>query len=483
MNKVWALVIEEYKGVIKRAADEIYKVLGDYVKGVIPIKLIKDLKSEDFKKTNLIIIGKNGNKIFDKYKEKNLLSVCEKPQQYSVYVGESPFCPENESIAISGFDDTGILYGCMDFINKYMGEKAIDGGYLYGEDKFLLPFNQKNPEWKVISSPKISTRAVWTWGHVIYDYEKFFLNMAKLKLNEIVIWNDVVPFNAEDIIEVAHSYGIKVIWGFAWGWSTKCADFIKNLNSDTLNKLKEDIIKTYKKDYAKTKADGIYFQSFTETDIENVKDKSVAEVVVDLVNKTAGELLNEYPDLHIQFGLHATSVKNKLDIIAKTDKRVYIVWEDCGAFPYDYSAENVKDFNTTLSMHDKLMNLRGQDERFGAVLKGMINLDWSSFEHFTDSYLLGVRSEKFIKNRSQKKDGIRKYVSGAWLKNAEYALKIIRETAKKGDVSILEFLLEDALLEDKIPLFVAIISEMMWDPDKSIEEIRCTAERFVFVNA
>lgn len=37
----------------------------------------------------------------------------------------------------------------------------------------------------------------------------------------------------------------------------------------------------------------------------------------------------------------ATSVAQKLDRIAQIDPRVRIVWEDCGAFPYAYLAENV----------------------------------------------------------------------------------------------------------------------------------------------
>lgn len=47
--------------------------------------------------------------------------------------------------------------------------------------------------------------------------------MACMRLNQLTLWNDHLPLNAADIIAYAHSYGIEVIWGFAWGWSTNCA--------------------------------------------------------------------------------------------------------------------------------------------------------------------------------------------------------------------------------------------------------------------
>ena len=42
--------------------------------------------------------------------------------------------------------------------------------------------------------------------------------MARQKFNELVLWNDYIPVNIEDIIDYAHSYGIKVVLGYSWGW-------------------------------------------------------------------------------------------------------------------------------------------------------------------------------------------------------------------------------------------------------------------------
>ena len=46
----------------------------------------------------------------------------------------------------------------------------------------------------------------------MYDYRGFFENMARLKLNEIIIWNDYAPTNGREIVAYAHSLGIRVIW-------------------------------------------------------------------------------------------------------------------------------------------------------------------------------------------------------------------------------------------------------------------------------
>ena len=61
-------------------------------------------------------------------------------------------------------------------------------------------------------------------------------------------------------------------------------------------------------------------------------------MVVDMVNEVAGQIWEITPDLRIIFGLHATSVRNRLDEIARVDPRMEILWEDCGEFPYSYNS-------------------------------------------------------------------------------------------------------------------------------------------------
>ena len=221
----------------------------------------------------------------------------------------------------------------------------------------------------------------------------------------------------------------------------------------------------------KTDCDGIYFQSFTELHSDSVSGKCVAETVVNLVNETASELFRLSPDLHIQFGLHATSVKNNLDYISKVDKRIHIVWEDCGAFPYNYNADEVSDFDSTFALTKKLVTLRGKNERFGAVFKGMPKLDWTRFEHFSSSYILGEHSESFIQNRLPDKKKIWKKLQADWLRNAEYIRKTVELIANSGKDVILEALVEDSIFERKIMFPAALYAELLWTPDKPVHEI------------
>ena len=164
-------------------------------------------------------------------------------------------------------------------------------------------------------------------------------NMARLKLNEIVIWNDYAPLNAAEVVACAHDLGIRVIWGYAWGWDTKID---VHLSDETLlARLADEAVERFEREYAALPGDGIYFQSFTETTEQELDGRSIADVVVPWVNGICARILEKRPNLELQFGLHATSVAQKLDRIAQIDPRVRIVWEDCGAFPYAYLAENV----------------------------------------------------------------------------------------------------------------------------------------------
>ena len=222
--------------------------------------------------------------------------------------------------------------------------------------------------------------------------------------------------------------------------------------------------------------------------------KSVADLVVRLVNETAGELLSRYPDLHIQFGLHATSVKTKTDIIAKVDPRVYIVWEDCGAFPYSYRSDDrgltkyshrtdlSPSFEETYALTDALVNLRGEEERFGAVLKGLVCLDWGSFKHFSHPYVMGEYPKEYIKERSALKNPLWKNVTSGWLRNAELARTIVSLIAKKNAAPILEMLVEDGCFEDKIPLPVAILAEILWNPEREIGALIEEVSRYAISN-
>lgn len=472
--KEWILITENYNGLYKKAVDTLSGVVSGYLQGVLPIKLLDEIDDTVFNGFNIILLGSSQNKYLKRICQHKDCILPKKDEEYSIYVGENDINEENEIIAIVGFDERGVLYGCMDFCNRYCGKELIsveDHNEMFDEKFFDNLFKKPLREWKVNEAPSIPTRALWTWGHVIYDYKSFFENMAKLRLNEVVIWNDYVPINAKEVVEYAHSLGIKLIWGFSWGWGTNCAEEMKKFTSEGLNLLKESILSVYENQYAETGADGIYFQSFTELPYDNINGKLIAEVVTEFVNDTAGELLNRYPSLHIQFGLHAISVKNRLEYLRKLDKRVRIVWEDCGAFPYAYKGLQIEGFEETLDLTKELMSLRGKGERFGAVLKGMVNLDWQNFKYATDSVVIGKHTQEFIKKRQAEKNRLWKIVQANWLKNTKYAQAMIAEIINNGKDVILQALVEDGMFENEIMFPVALYADLLWNPNRDIDEV------------
>lgn len=470
MSKRWIILSNKYDGFIKKAVNTLSGVISEYVNYVIPVRISLSVSSDDFEKNNFIIIGtREDGALFDSLIEKKLLDAPTESQGYSVYVGSMG--EDRQVIAILGADELGALYGTMEICNNYIGNFLFRDGARMSEAHYLTGFERTLPEYKVTRVPALKRRGLWTWGHVIYDYRKFFENMLRLRLNEVVIWNDRAPINARDVVDYAHSLGIRVIFGYSWGWDNGCAAHAASLTDEMLEDIKRRIIDTYENDYKDTGCDGIYFQSFTELNTDTAGGRSIAESVTSLVNEAAGKLLSTYPALDLQFGLHATSVKNKLDVISLVDKRVTIVWEDCGAFPYAYFADSTDGFEETLDLTDRIVTLRGEGERFGAVLKGMVCLDWKIFEHFDESYVLGERGEKYLRKRSAMKDKLWRIVQAGWLKNSELARKTIGLIAEKNKGAVVEALCEDGLFEEKIALPTAIFAELLFDPTENVSEL------------
>jgi hypothetical protein len=283
---------------------------------------------------------------------------------------------------------------------------------------------------------------------------------VKLKLNTIIIWNDFVPVNAKEIIEYAHRSAVKVIWGFSWGWDDGCSRLsLRNLNDQS-----QDIFRKFKEEYGALDVDGIYFQSITELETEYLEGILVADAVTEFVNSTARLFFHTCPDLELQFGLHATSVKNRLEFIKKVDPRIRIVWEDCGSFPFSYFAHTVDGFAETKTFSENIANLRGVGDRFGVVLKGMTKLDWPSFEHLDGPISLGTSSDAVKADRINRKSRDWKYFQAYWMANGNKALEMIRTLAecKQSDLHITA-LVEDSMFEENIMYPVALYSEMLWN--------------------
>lgn len=434
-------------GVQKKAIEVLSEFILDYT-FEYPICMKYDA-AFDYSPYRCIYIGTKENNGYIKEHSKAKLN---QEEEYCIKV-------QDDIVMIEGYDDNGVLYGCVDFYNKFLLKceyvPSSESGWKPGK-----PFDKPFEDFELQSAPAIKDRGIWTWGHVIYDYKDFMDNMVKLKMNTLIMWNDHAPFHAKDIIDYAHACGIKILFGFPWCWDTDCGKF----DLATINKQGPIVLQEYEKEYAGLDIDGIYFQSFTELPVEEINGILIADAVTDFVNKTAELFFAKYPKLELQFGLHATSVREKLDYIKNVNPKITIVWEDCGAFPFSYSSHDIENYSETNEFVKKVACLRGKDDKFAVVTKGFTCLDWSQFEHLDGAVNFGVSSKFMKQNRIVRKHKRWKYLQAYWLQNADKAYETVKLMCdlKNGKLSVTP-LLEDGMFEENIMFHVALFAEMLWD--------------------
>lgn len=392
----------------------------------------------------------------------NCITLSVSPDIKGIKISVNKSEDETQSIEIVGKDETYLFYAACDFKTKYIPfAKTRYDFRRWNHPKF---FNVALPEYNYESAPKIGQRGIWTWGHTIYDYRRFIDNMAEIKMNTLIIWNDFVPTNIDDVISYAHDNYIKIYLGYAWGWDTTMP---KELDDTYINGIIENSLKTHREQYQNVKCDGIYFQTITEHTHETLSGRSVAEVVVDMVNKIGGEILREQPVLQILFGLHAMPVLNNLSDIAKVDNRISIIWEDVGSFPWHYFPYTMNEFDKTVQITRDIRDLR-ENGGFGGVLKGYINLHWPSFKHHEGPSPIGISTSKYVSSLEAERHEFERYFQAVWFKFAPKAQELIKEF--KFD-SMMTVLVEDACFEEKLNFPTALYAELLWDYDRNISDI------------
>lgn len=430
----WKIIYQDYQGLQKKAVDFLSKEAGRYLireNDLYRLYVLPCEKEGAKIDVNAIVIGLwQETKEVQKYASESEI----KENGYLVKVIKNPENENGRIVVITAKDGKELFYGAVSFIDDYISANAPKHNAVRLR-QFI--FDEPMAEWSYSESSNNQTRSIFTWGHPINDYKKYIDNMARLKLNQLIIWNDHMPVNVEEVIDYAHSYGIEILFGYAWGWIDGCYT-LTDISDEWLKKLKEHIIRHYEENYAHINCDGIYFQSFTERGDEYIGGRLIAEAVTTLVNDTANELLEKYPNLKLQFGLHATSVKNRLDQISKVDKRIEILWEDCGVFPYSYWPEvaDEEKFQEALDFTKKILTLRG-DAPVGLVFKGVMMLDWTKFVYQSGPFVLGNNSPSIIERDRLMREGAWRIFSAEWMQYGNYAkrmLEFIKENAL-GDVN------------------------------------------------
>ena len=464
--KKWIIVYSDYKPTMRHAVDELQKEFSSRVGYAVPIKDINKLTSEDNQNYSVAFVGeKDSNKVFAD------IFVPDNDEGYTFKV--TPILDNGtQNIYITAKKPVGVLYGVMDFINEYLSHHMYTTrNYRVTDARFFPIINIEGlPKYEKSSSPSVKERGLWTWGHVIYDYKAYLKNMARLRFNVIIIWNDRVPKNGKEIVAFAHELGIKVIWGYSWGWDNDGSH--PELTEENAIIWGKKALSIYETQYLPTGADGIYFQTFTETDDENVDGLRISEIVTKWVNTLATPLYEKYPNLRIQFGLHANSVKNYVEDISKVNDKMEIVWENCGCFPFTYFPDEIDGLKETLEFTKKISCLRGKNDKFGVVTKSMCLLDWNTFVHPYDEFVLGESDANVVEEKAKEKDKIWKFFQTYWLDNADVAYSVIKNMAfvKNGNL-LMTSLVEDGLFEKHVYFPVALYSAMLWDTNSTAKEL------------
>ena len=464
----WEIIYTNFSGMQRKAVEFLSKEMGKYVLrelGVYKIHVLPVNKetSVSVKESAIVVSLYDDSKIIQKYINKE-----EIPNNgYFLRVIDNPDIENNSLVLITANNEDALFRGAVYFIDDYVIKYSpmIAGKLSYRFfDGRLVPGEHKE---QIVSK----TRSIFAWGHAINDYREYIDDMARLGLNQLILWNDYAPLNAKDVVEYAHSYNIEVIWGFAWGWDEKRCENLTALNEEMLEKMKQDVYEAYYSTWQGL-GDGIYFQSFTETNMETLNGKCIAAVVTDFVNEVAGKLLEKEPNLHIQFGLHALSVRNYLHEIARVDKRVEILWEDCGDFPYSYGVFNLCDeekFQKTVQFTKDIILLRGKDAKTGILFKGHATLDWTRFIHQKGPFILGQNST-FVQehDRYLRSSGWTTLTAG-WIKNGDRARRIteLALTLSEGNVN----LCMGGVYDGGIRLPMALCAEIFKNPNEKFEDI------------
>lgn len=471
----WALLYGAYDGVAETAVNRLQAALQSYLPYVFETRpAAGGVGSEE----NHLVVGTAAdNPLLADLIRRGLLAAPAAAQGYAVACVESPWHVGGRVLAVCGSDPAGVLYGVEELAARLPQ-------YLRG----WLPLRQdadRLPAFAFQGAPAIANRGIWTWGYVIYDYRRFLDNMARLRLNQLVMWNDAPPLNLRRILDYAHARGIRVVLGFPWGWGFDKLGLVVT-NPEHRKLIRDDVLATYRSTYAGLGMDGIYFQTLTEHNCLDFGGQSVAAAACELVNDTARELYRDEPDLYIQFGLHATSIRDRYRDLAGLDPRVVIMWEDAGVLPYAYDPvtefpdskwPEVNSPEATLAYSRQLATFRPGTE-FAMVPKGWCNLDWGGeFEHH-GPFILGERTTDYVERRRAQRVERWRHVDAAWLRLHPVAAAFYRGILEcRPRCMTVAGLIEDGVFEAQIPLSVALFAQTLWDPYRAPEAVVAAAVR------
>lgn len=309
---------------------EVKRVFGEQLDARV---LVQESTLAEAPEQNMVVIGTaQNNPLIARLLKDGFLEAETQQQGYSMRCGPHPKNPRIWLLAIAGADSRGALYGLRDMEHyETKNFSATDG----------------NVEARAFSRrdyPRIEHRGHWVWGCNMPDKKAWLENMSRWKLNELIHWDNYPPKKAKEYVDFAHERGIRVVWGFGWGWNpdwnfTIPAAFdhgvgkgVQMCGSSEFNRafFKREILQKVRTLYVPSGCDGIYFQAFTEVpkcQCDLCRKKTKGEIMLEFVNPIVDAIKKEFPDLWISCGIHANL--GTYDELKDLDPRVNIYWENC----------------------------------------------------------------------------------------------------------------------------------------------------------
>ncbi len=319
-------------------------------------------------------------------------------------------------------------------------------------------------------APVVPERGLWSWGYVIYDYQRFLDNMARLRLNRLTIWNDVPPVNCREVIAYAHSRGVRLCLGFPWGWGM---DYNLADPADR-QKIQDQVVEHYVRHIQPQEPDGIYFQTLTEHHQLELGGRSVAALTCELVNRTAAALSSSR--------LAWTSASDCMPLRSARTTASFWTWTRasplsgkmpgrCPSPTFPALEQDGISFDETLAYACELASFR-QGTTFAMIAKGWTTLDWPhEFEHH-ETYSLGLHGRGYTRRRLELIRPRWERVNALWLQHFRQAQSFYQALlqASTSKLSVLG-LVEDGLFEEAIRPSVALFAETLWDPYSAPDQL------------
>lgn len=365
-------------------------------------------------------------------------------------------------VLIAGDTPEAVLWATFDFLDVVAPTLEGKVSSQHGRYAGMFFRAEKIPAYECRREPQTLVRSIFSWGHVVDDCRATFRELARARFNRAILWNDQLVVNARDVVACAHSWGVKVYWGFSWGWTLSGKEG-KGLD---FGKLADDIVAEWRQKWKPMGGDGIYFQSFTETKNREIGGRSIPEAVTELVNAVAARIRAEALGIDIVFGLHSNSMKREgaEEAIAKVDPSLEILWENCGGFPFWETDGKVSPPDEAFC--DRILAL---NPSVGLAWKAQLRMDWKNYVPPAGPFMLGCAGEKLlVRDRAVT---VPRYASfdEDWILNGRMAYDFVRHI-RAGKNPPKEF---NAVAEYNPPYGFATHcqAELFWSSEDSWEEI------------